>query len=147
MGFSAYRLTIRAYFPTLHPMSKRFQKSIAVLLLLWLPLFSASAVAESLAMQLQRGDCHESSEMMMTMSHDDMMDHGMMQHEAMQTSDSDDSACSSCAICHIACSAFLGAPVVAMQSIEASSQPVAFLPEHFISHQSAPLDPPPLVAA
>lgn len=128
-------------------MSLRTRQFIALFLLLWLPLFGASAVAESLAMQLQRGDCHESSEMMMSMSHDDMMDHGMMHHEAMQMDDSDDGTCSSCAICHIACSAFLGAPIVAMQSIEASSQPVAFIPEHFVSHQSAPLDPPPLVAA
>lgn len=127
-------------------MSLRTRKLIAVILLLWLPLFSASAVAESLAMQLQRGDCHESSEMM-TMSHDDMMDHGMMHHEAMQMDDSDDGTCSSCAICHIACSAFLGAPIVAMQSIEVDSQPVGFTPEHFVSHLSAPLDPPPLVAA
>lgn len=128
-------------------MSLRTRKLIALFLLLWLPLFGASAVAESLAMQLQRGDCHESSEMMMSMSHDDMMDHGMMHHEAMQTNDTDDGACSSCAICHIASTAFLGAPIVAMQSIEAGSQPVAYIPEHFVSHQSAPLDPPPLVAA
>lgn len=128
-------------------MSNRFKKSIAVLLLLWLPLFSASAVAESLAMQLQRGDCHESAEMMMSMSHDDMMDHGMMHHEAMQTSSEDDASCTSCAICHVACSAFLDVPAVAMQLIETGSQPVSFIPETFVSHLSAPLDPPPLVAA
>ncbi|MDD5471835.1 MAG: DUF2946 family protein [Sideroxydans sp.] len=127
-------------------MSNRIRKFIAVLLLLWLPLFSASAVAESLAMQLQRGDCHESSEMM-TMSHDDMMDHGMMHHEAMQSSEDDGSSCTSCAICHVACSAFLDAPVVAMELFETGSQPVRSTPETFVSHLSAPLDPPPLVAA
>jgi hypothetical protein len=128
-------------------MSIRLRKSIALLLLLWLPLFSANAAAESLAMQMQRGDCHESSKMMMSMSHDDMMDHGMMHHEAMQASDADDSSCTSCAICHVACSAFLDAPVVAMQVIETGSQPFSSIPETFISHLSAPLDPPPLVAA
>ena len=140
-------LTKRTSFPTLHPMSNRFRKLIAVILLLWLPLFSASAVAESLAMQLQRGDCHESSEMMMSMSHDDMMDHGMMHHEAMQASVDDESSCTSCAICHVACSAFVDAPVVAMDLIETGSQPVRSIPETFVSHLSAPLDPPPLVAA
>jgi cytochrome c553 len=125
----------------------RSRKFIAVFLLLWLPLFSASAVAESLAMQLQRGDCHESAEMMMSMSHDDMMDHGMMHHEAMQASDAEDSSCTACAICHVAGSAFLYAPDVAMQYIETASQPVGFIPETFVSHLSAPLDPPPLVAA
>jgi ferredoxin len=144
-------LTKRTSFPTLRTMSNRFRKSIALILLLWLPLFSASAVAESLAMQLQRGECHEAAEMMV-MSHDDMMDHemmdhGMMHHGTMQTHDSDDGSCTSCGICHIACSAFLGAPAVAVQSMASSSQPVAFIPEHFISHLSAPLDPPPLVAA
>ncbi|MBU0689798.1 MAG: DUF2946 domain-containing protein [Gammaproteobacteria bacterium] len=128
-------------------MSKLTQKFIALLLLLWLPLFSANAVAESLSMQMQRGDCHDSSEMMMTMSHDDMMDHGMMHHEAMQTSADDESSCTSCAICHVACSAFVDAPVMAMQLIETGSQPVRSIPETFVSHLSAPLDPPPLVAA
>jgi len=128
-------------------MSMRSRKFIAVLLLLWLPLFSASAVAESLAMQLQRGDCHESSEMMMSMSHDDMMDHGMMQHEIMQASDAEESSCTSCAICHVAGSAFLDAPAVALQYIEIASQAVSFTPETFVSHHSAPLVPPPLVAA
>ncbi|MDD2929901.1 MAG: DUF2946 family protein, partial [Sideroxydans sp.] len=117
-------------------MSNRIRKFIAVLLLLWLPLFSASAVAESLAMQLQRGDCHESSEMM-TMSHDDMMDHGMMHHEAMPSSEDDGSSCTSCAICHVACSAFLDAPVVAMELFETGSQPVRSTPETFVSHLSA----------
>lgn len=128
-------------------MSMRSRKFIAVLLLLWLPLFSASAVAESLAMQMQRGDCHESSEMMMSMSHDDMMDHGMMQHETMQASNEEESSCTACAICHVASSAFLDVPAVAMQLIETGSQPVSFIPETFVSHHSAPLVPPPLVAA
>ena len=140
-------LTKRAAFPTLATMSMRSRKFIAVLLLLWLPLFSAIAVAESLAMQLQRGDCHEPAEMMMTMSHDDMMDHGMMHHEAMQSSEDDGSSCTSCAICHVACSAFVDAPVMAMQLIETGSQPVRSIPETFVSHLSAPLDPPPLGAA
>lgn len=128
-------------------MSMRSRKFIALILLLWLPLFSASAVAESLAMQMQRGDCHESSEMMMSMSHDDMMDHGMMQHESMQASSEGDPSCTSCAICHVAGSAFLDAPAVAMQYIEIASQAVSFTPETFVSHHSAPLVPPPLVAA
>ena len=140
-------MTNRSGFPTLSEMSMRFQKFIAVLLLLWLPLFSASAVADSLAMQLQRGDCHESSEIMMTMSHDDMMDRGMMHHETMQASDEEESSCNSCAICHVAGSAFLDAPAIAMQYIEIASQAVSFIPETFVSHLSAPLVPPPLAAA
>ena len=114
-------------------------------MLLWLPLSSGSALAASLAMQLQRGECHESAEMV-NMSHDDMMDHDMMQHdhEAMQASDEGDSGCTSCGVCHLACTAYLDTPVVAMQMADTDSQAVSSIPETFVSHLSAPLDPPPL---
>lgn len=114
-------------------------------MLLWLPLSSGSALAASLAMQLQQGECHESAEMM-SMSHDDMMSHDMMQHdhEAMQVSDEGDSGCTSCGVCHLACTAYLDTPVVAMQLAAPASQAVSSISETFVSHLSAPLDPPPL---
>ncbi len=122
---------------------------MALFLLLWLPLFSASAVAESLAMQLRAGDCHEQSAMP-EMDHHAMMamgDHHMMQHDMDQQAAGDDaSSCSSCAICHIACTAFL-IPAIVPQATVNGSQAVAYIPTHFASHLSAPLDPPPLVAA
>ena len=126
-------------------MSKQIRKFIAVFMLLWLPLSSGSALAASLAMQLQQGECHESSEMM-SMSHDDMMSHDMMQHdhEAMQVSDEGDSGCTSCGVCHLACTAYLDTPVVAMQLSAPASQAVSSISETFVSHLSAPLDPPPL---
>ena len=107
-------------------------------MLLWLPLSSGSALAASLAMQLQQGECHESAEMM-SMSHDDMMD-----HEAMQTSDAGDSSCTACGVCHLACTVYLDTPVVAMKLAAPASQAVSSIPETFVSHLSAPLDPPPL---
>ncbi len=126
-------------------MSKQIRKFIAVFMLLWLPLSSGSALAASLAMQLQQGECHESAEMM-SMSHDDMMSHDMMQHdhEAMQVSDEGDSGCTSCGVCHLACTAYLDTPVVAMQLSAPASQAVSSISETFVSHLSAPLDPPPL---
>lgn len=124
----------------------RIRKFIAVILLLWLPIFSASTVAESLAMQMQRGDCHESAQMM-TLSHDDMMDHGMMHHETTQASDEGNSFCTSCAICHVACSAFLDVPAVAMHFMATASDAVRSTPETFVSHLFPPLLPPPLVRA
>ncbi len=126
-------------------MIRSFRKFIAVFMLLWLPLSSGSALAASLAMQLQQGECHESAEMMTT-SHDDMMDHDMMQHdhEAMQASDEGDSGCMSCGVCHLACTAYLDTLVVAMQMAAPASQAVSSIPETFVSHLSAPLDPPPL---
>jgi ferredoxin len=118
-------------------MFKQFRKFIAVFMLLWLPLSSGSALAASLAMQLQPGECHESAEMM-SMSHDDMMQDD---HEAMQASDS---GCTACGVCHLACTAYLDTPVVAMQLTKTGSQAVSSIPETFVSHLSAPLDPPPL---
>lgn len=126
-------------------MSHLTRKFIAVFMLLWLPLSSGSALAASLAMQLQQGECHESAEMM-SMSHEDMMDHDMMQHdhEAMQASDESNSGCTSCGVCHLACTAYLDTPVVAMQLFDSGSQAVSSIPETFVSHLSAPLVPPPL---
>ncbi len=126
-------------------MNHTVRKLIALFMLLWLPLFSASAVAESLAMQLQRGDCQESSEMMVAMSHDDMTDHGMMHHDTdMQMANDSTSNCTDCGICHIACSAFIPAIAALPQLPESGSQAVASYPETFASHLSVPLLPPPL---
>ena len=131
-------------------MSKHTRKLVAVFLLLWLPLFGSSALAESLAMQLQRGDCHAPS-VPTTMAHHEMMDmadHLAMQHDmdTQAAADDDTSSCTSCGICHIACSAFL-VPAFAAHSTANGSQAVAGMTVHFVSHLSAPLDPPPLVRA
>jgi len=131
-------------------MSKHTRKLVAAFLLLWLPLFGASAVAESLAMQLRHGDCHEPSAPAPMAHHEmmDMADHHAMQHDmTMQTAADDDaSSCTSCGICHIACSAFL-APDFATHSAANGSEAVPGMPVRFVSHLSAPLDPPPLVRA
>lgn len=126
-------------------MSKHARKFIALFMLLWLPLSLGNALAASLAMQLPQGTCHEAM---------DMDEHGMMAHhgppvheDAPMQGSADDSGCTSCGICHLACAAWLDAPAVALQLAAVGSQTVRFLPEIFISHHSAPLVPPPLVAA
>lgn len=132
-------------FATLRDMSKPTRKFIALLMLLWLPLSLGNALAASLAMQLSQGSCHEAMEM------DDP--HMMMQHELPAHDDvamqADDQAanCTSCGICHLACSAWLDAPAVAVQLTEAGSQAVPFFHAAFLSHLSTPLLPPPLVSA
>lgn len=126
-------------------MSRLTRKFVAVLMLLWLPLSSGSALAASLAMQLQQGECHESVEMM-SMSHDDMMNHDMMMHdhEASQVSDESDSGCTACGVCHLACTAYIDTPVVALPLSDFSSQAVNSITATLVSHLSAPLVPPPL---
>ncbi len=127
-------------------MSKLTRKFIAVLMLLWLPLSSGSALAASLGMQLQQGSCHESAQMM-DMSHGDMGEHHMMHQDDAQAGDDGSSACSSCSICHLACSGYIAVALTAMQTLEAASQAIPFIPEVFASRITAPLLPPPLVRA
>lgn len=120
-------------------MLHRTRKFIALFLLLWLPLFGTSAVAESLAMQMQRSGCPEQAGMMQH----GMADHGM-QHDADPASAGDSaSGCNSCGICHIACTTFL-LPISALPVLAMASRPVADLSQSFASRDSAPLDPPPL---
>lgn len=115
-------------------------------MLLWLPLSGGSALAASLDMQLQPGDCHDPA---MVMSQGDMDGHDMMHHDhgAMPAPVTDDPGHTSCGVCHLACTAYLDAPAVAVSPAVIASQAVAFIPEIFVSHLSAPLLPPPLVAA
>jgi len=135
------KLTAPPASATLGTMSHTVRKLIALLMLLWLPLSSGSALAASLAMQLQPGSCHESG----AMSQHAMNDHQMMQQHDDQTSPTDpSSACATCAVCHLACSGFAVAQSPVASLVATTMQIVTFKPEIFISHVSAPLLPPPL---
>lgn len=126
-------------------MSRLTRKFIAVLMLLWLPIFTGSALAASVSMQMPHGECHESSasmsgvdmDMSMDMSDDDVSDDTVAADEHAPS-------CNDCGICHLACSAYLSAPHVALPSIQTSSLEVTPYLVAFTSLNSAPLDPPPL---
>jgi len=124
------------------PMSRLSRKFVAVLMLLWLPIFTGSAFAASVSMQLQRGTCHEVATST-AMSHDDSDPH---QHhsEAPTVTEQQDTSCSACGICHLACTGYLIAPngeTAAEQAASLESTPFLAV---FSSFTSAPLDPPPL---
>jgi len=55
-------------------MTRSSRKFIAVLMLLWLPLFSGNALAATISMQLPQGGCNESDMSQMMMADDDMGD-------------------------------------------------------------------------
>ena len=137
------RLTTPSGYATLRFMSKTASKLVALFMLLWLPLSGGSALAASLAMQLQSGSCHESG----AMAQHDMGEHQMLQHNNQAESANPSSACASCTVCHLACSGFSVAPSHSMQLAVATASTVTFMPEIFISHVSAPLLPPPLARA
>lgn len=118
----------------------RARKLIAVLMLLWLPLFSGNALAASLVMQMPQGQCHEEMAMQDMAGMDDM---------AMtdQVAPDDQHGCSQCGICHLACSTYLAAPVLQLGAVAAVAVTSAPYLVSFHSITSAPLVPPPLVRA
>ena len=127
-------------------MSKLTRKFIAVLMLLWLPLSSGSALAASISMQLQRGGCSETAAMQ-SMAHEDMAAHHQHHEQAPATTDTQDSACNDCGVCHLACTGYLAVPSVEMVAAQtAALESTPYLVD-FHSHTSAPLVPPPLVHA
>lgn len=133
------------YIPVLRHTAVMFRSSrkfIAVLLLLWLPVFTGSALAASVSMQTQQGKCHEAA-----MSHEamDMGEHHMHHGDNMPSSpDEHSQSCSACGVCHLACTGYLAVPgpdMVAMQSAAREATPYLVV---FHSFTSVPLLPPPL---
>lgn len=123
-------------------MSRLTRKFVAVLMLLWLPLFSASALAASVSMQMPQGHCQEAaaSQAMADMDMGEHPHHGEMPAMADEQSPS----CSSCGICHLACTAYLAVPGVGLSAIQPGAHEIAPYLVSFHSVTSAPLLPPPL---
>lgn len=126
-------------------MSNWSRKFVAILMLLWLPLFSGSALATSVAMQWSGGSCNDAA--MQSMSSDmDMPDMAMGEHhgELPFTADEPSSSCSACGVCHLACTGYLVVPGTELVTEENSAQEVIPYLVTFRSVSSAPLVPPPL---
>jgi len=113
-------------------------------MLLWLPLFTGSAMAVATSMQLAQGNLDKLS-ISQTMSDEDMtMDECPMQHADGSSSSS---AHSTCEICH-----FVGAGYLPVTNIDVPTartavtlNPTASI--SFISTTTTPLLPPPLLFA
>ena len=127
-------------------MFRSSRKFVAVLMLLWLPLSSGSALAASVSMQLQRGGCHEAA-VAQPMPDMDMAGHHQHHDATPATADDDGPTCSACGVCHLACTGYLavaGMELVAVQSAARETTPYLVASHSFTS---APLVPPPLVRA
>lgn len=128
-------------------MFRSSRKFVAVLMLLWLPLFSGSALAATVSMQLQRGSCHEAAALQ-TMAHEDMGEHHQHHGEMPAAADEHSpSSCSACSVCHLACTGYLAVPnveLVASQTAARGTTPYLLV---FYSVTSVPLVPPPLARA
>ena len=121
-------------------MFARSKKFIALVLAIWLPLFSGNALAMSVAMHgggqpvLVQQDLHQSHQHQSNTS----QDHSAS-HHAQQKSD-----CNKCGVCHFACSGYISAATIILAEAQPYSVPSSFLSATFQSFASAPLVPPPL---
>jgi hypothetical protein len=127
-------------------MSRTSRKFIAVLMLLLLPLSTGSALAASVAMQMQQGECHEALATM-PMSHAGMDEHQMHHDAASPAADDNTASCSACGICHLACTGYLAVPGSAISGSATTARDDTPYLLVFNSVTTTPLLPPPLARA
>jgi hypothetical protein len=127
-------------------MIRSARKFVAVLMLLWLPVFTGSALAASITMQLPQAGCHDAANSQ-TMSHEGMnMDEHAMHHgEDTSPADEHSPSCNSCGICHLACTGYLAVNAAAESAVQTPAVETTPYLVVFHSFTSAPLLPPPLV--
>jgi hypothetical protein len=120
-------------------MSLSVRKLIAVLLAVWLPLFSGSVLAASVSMQLHNG-AHVAMQTMQQGDHCEQHMGSSSDPAAM----SDHHGCATCAVCHLACSAYLAVSHPDELAMQQSGAAVDLYLLSFNSILSIPLLPPPL---
>jgi hypothetical protein len=131
------------------------KKLVAVLLAIWLPLFSGNALAASVPMQMANGNCHPvvAQSNKHALHHDTALHHQVSPHDGQTASsqshatvqqDQQNSSCKDCSVCHFACSGYLVTAAIDASEILLSSQKYHASPVLFQSYSSVPLDPPPL---
>jgi len=137
-------------------MSYPAKKFIAVLLAIWLPLFSGNALAESVAMQSQGEGCHAAPPQQSGhLSHHASAKHQHM-HQAQLAADpapssdqhgQQSSSCKNHTICHLVCCGYVASSVsviIAVQQADRIFTPYLDAPRTLILPL---LDPPPLARA
>lgn len=136
-------------------LSKRF---VAVLLAIWLPLFSGNVLAAAITMQSMSGDCHVAQSdviqpvaqhshhnMDQHIQHDYHLAQQMQQHD--HQNDQPQTSHKDCGVCQLAGSGYLAAVIIEVAEMKMSALSFTPAPAQFQSHTSAPLDPPPLARA
>ena len=133
-------------------MSHAIGKFIAVILAIWLPLFSGNALAVSVAMQSMGGD-HRS--IVVQQGEPDAHCASTMQqhtHPAQPAADQSPGhqgqpAGEDCGTCHLACCGYMAAAPIEVMEAQPAARPFTLLSTQFQSITSIPLDPPPLARA
>ena len=122
------------------------RKFVAVLLAIWFPLFSGNALAVSVAMQSQHGECQlvvvQQGEHPAQLANPELS----TQHHGQQHNQPDhqNTSCKTCGVCHLACSGYMATATVKIAADQSSARCFAPASTLFQSITSAPLDPPPL---
>lgn len=134
-------------------MFRFIRKFVAVLLAIWLPLFSGNALAESIAMQSKAGDCHAAAAQQSGHHSQQASAKRQHMHQAQlaanpalssEQHDQQNFSCKNHAICHLACCGYVAGSVsliVAAQQADRIFAPYLDAPRTL----TLPLfDPPPL---
>jgi len=142
-------------------MSCPSRKFVAVLLAIWLPLFSGNALAASIFMQSAGGECHVVKpdvvmpDVIMSGADHSHYASAMRQHmqpagyQGHQTHqhDQQNPVHKTCGVCQLACCGYLAAVTIEVAEVQPLGQLFTPSPSQFQSVTSAPLDPPPLTRA
>ena len=140
-----------------HPacMFRFARKFVAVLLAIWLPLFSGNALAEAVVMHSKGGSCHATAQQGGHHSHQASARHQHMHQEHLAANhdlpssqhNQQDSSCNDHAVCHLVCCGYVAGSVpvmVAAQQADRIFAPYLDSPRTL----TLPLfDPPPLARA
>jgi hypothetical protein len=130
------------------------RKFVAVLLAVWLPLLSGNALAASIGMQANSGDCDTVRQVSPpaqqdSASHQHMHHHQLAANQVQQNNPhhQQDSSCNNCGVCQLACSGYLAAVTINVADAQPPAQSFTLFSTQFQSFTSAPLDPPPVTLA
>lgn len=134
------------------------RKFVAVILAIWLPLFSGNALAVSVAMRAMGGGhavvaqesehcAHRASVAQHTQPAGSQDQSADIPQSADIIQDRQDSSCGSSGICHLACCGFMATVSVAVAEAPPFAMSYAPFATQFQSIALTPLDPPPLACA
>ena len=117
-------------------------------MLLWLPLFSGSALAATVRMEMGQGNCHEAAASP-AMEHCSMNMTEHHQHHASMPAKTDQHSpsCDTCSVCHLVGTGYLAAPALEPVAAQTASREFTPFLVAFHSFTSAPAVPPPLARA
>jgi len=126
------------------------RKFVAVLLAVWLPIFSGYALANSISMQNMHDDCHGAqhmshpsqkvSDLHKQVHHVQLsanVDHSDCQHDSQ-------SSCNNYGVCQFASSGYMTSLKIDVAEAQPTALTYTIFTTQFQSITIAPLDPPPL---